>query len=82
MTGKKLSDGNRQITVKEAGGRGGRATLENQGRDFFKRIGRKGGRRTAELYRQMLIELGKKGGRPRRPTLGEYKGEEAKNERG
>jgi general stress protein YciG len=57
------------ITVAEAGRRGGRATLENQGPDFFKKIGRKGGRRTAEMYREVLAEFGRKGGRPRRPAL-------------
>jgi len=70
------------ITVKEAGRRGGRATLESQGREFFSRIGKKGGQRTAELYRGLLKEFGRKGGRPRRPTLDEYMGEEANNERG
>lgn len=63
-----------QITVREAGARGGRATLENQGIDFFKRIGHRGGKRTAQLYRELLKEFGKKGGRPRRPTLNESAG--------
>lgn len=58
-----------QITVREAGARGGRATLESQGVNFFKRIGKKGGERTAVLYRELLSEFGKRGGRPRRPTL-------------
>jgi general stress protein YciG len=64
-----------QITVKQAGQRGGRATLENQGVDFFRKIGRKGGQRTAELYSKLLKEFGKKGGRPRRPALTEPVGE-------
>jgi len=64
------------ISVKEAGRRGGRATVKNQGVDFFRRIGRKGGERTKELYADLLREFGKKGGRPRRPTLGESVGEE------
>lgn len=64
-----------QVTVREAGARGGRATRENKGVDFFKRIGAKGGRRTAELYRDLLVEFGKKGGRPRRPSLNEPAGE-------
>lgn len=64
------------ISVKEAGRRGGRATVENQGVDFFRRIGRKGGERTKELYADLLREFGKKGGRPRRPTLGESAGEQ------
>jgi general stress protein YciG len=60
------------ISVSEAGRRGGQKTLQNHGVKHFEKIGRKGGRRTAELYREMLSEFGKKGGRPRRPTLDEY----------
>lgn len=64
-----------QLTVAEAGRRGGRATLENQGIDFFKRIGKKGGERTKELYGELLNEFGRKGGRPKRPPLDESAGE-------
>jgi general stress protein YciG len=66
----------RHLTVQEAGKRGGLTTLENQGRDFFSQIGRKGGKRTAQLYRGLLSEFGKKGGRPRQPTLDKLMGEE------
>jgi general stress protein YciG len=59
------------ISVKEAGRRGGYATLETQGVDFFKKIGKKGGQRTKELYGELLSQLGKNSGRPRRPTLDE-----------
>jgi general stress protein YciG len=58
-----------QITVAEAGRRGGQSTLKNQGVEFFRKIGKKGGKRTAQLYRELLSEFGKKGGRPRRPAL-------------
>ena len=57
------------ISVQEAGRRGGESTLERRGTDFFREIGRKGGQRTAELYRELLKEFGGKGGRPRRPSL-------------
>lgn len=57
------------ISVREAGARGGRSTLEHRGAGFFQEIGRKGGRRTAELYRDLLKEFGRRGGRPRRPNL-------------
>lgn len=57
------------ISVREAGARGGRATLENRGTDFFKRIGARGGRQTARLYHDLLKEFGKRGGRPKRPPL-------------
>lgn len=65
-----------EISVREAGRRGGRATLENQGRDFFSQIGKKGGERTAELYRDLLRQFGQRGGRPKRPALNEPMGEE------
>ena len=71
-----------EITVREAGARGGRATLERLGTDFFREIGRKGGLRTKELYGSFFKEYGHRGGRPRRPSLDECVGEEAKNRRG
>ena len=71
------SDENTEITVKQAGQRGGSRTLERHGREFFQAIGKKGGKRTAKLYRELLSDFGKRGGRPRRPALDEYMGEEA-----
>jgi len=65
-----------QLTVAEAGRRGGCSTLEKKGTEFFRRIGAKGGRRTAELYHDLLAEFGKKGGRPRRPALDKPAGEQ------
>lgn len=65
-----------QVTVREAGARGGRSTLERQGVEFFREIGKKGGQRTKELYGELLSEFGKKGGRPKRPTLDESAGEQ------
>jgi general stress protein YciG len=64
------------MTVQEAGRRGGYRTLQNQGVKHFKKIGRKGGKRTAQLYRELLSEFGKRGGRPRRPSLKEPMEEE------
>ena len=65
-----------QITVREAGRRGGNVTRDRYaGTDFYRRIGAKGGRRTKELYRDLLSEFGKKGGRPRRPILSDSAGE-------
>ncbi len=63
------------ISVKEAGRRGGHATLDRQGVGFFRKIGKKGGQRTRELYGELLKDFGKKGGRPRRPTLAKPAGE-------
>jgi uncharacterized protein len=65
----------KQITVSEAGRRGGQATLQNRGLEHFQKIGRRGGKVTADKYRELLSEFGKKGGRPRRLSLDEYMGE-------
>lgn len=64
-----------QLTVREAGRRGGSSTLQRRGAEFYQKIGRKGGQRTKELYGELLSEFGKKGGRPRRPALEEDTGE-------
>jgi general stress protein YciG len=64
----------KQMTVSEAGRRGGYATLQNRGTKHFQKIGRKGGKRTAQLYRELLSGFGKRGGRPRRPNLEESMG--------
>ena len=69
-------DPGKQMTVSEAGRRGGYATLQNQGVEHFKEIGRRGGKRTAKLYRDLLSEFGKRGGRPRHPSLKESMEEE------
>jgi len=63
------------VSVREAGARGGRTTLERRGTGYFKRIGRKGGLRTKQLYSEMFREFGRRGGRPRRPSLEECQGE-------
>ena len=57
------------ITVQEAGARGGRTTRERHGREFYQRIGKKGGKRTKQLYSELLKEFGGKGGRPCWPCL-------------
>lgn len=70
------------ITVAEAGRRGGQSTLEHRGIEFFREIGAKGGRKTAELYRELLNEFGKRGGRPRRPALNMGEGDHNREEAG
>ncbi|MBA7577268.1 hypothetical protein ES708_19115 [subsurface metagenome] len=66
-----------QVTCRAAGRRGGTATRDRYaGTDFYRRIGAKGGRRTAELYHDLLAEFGGKGGRPRRPALDKPAGEQ------
>lgn len=64
------------ISVREAGRRGGCTTLERKGVEFFKEIGRKGGRKTSKLYSEVLKDFGRRGGRPRRPNLNGSMGEE------
>lgn len=65
-----------EITVAEAGRRGGCATRDRfQGTDFYRRIGAKGGRRQKELHHELLAEFGRLGGRPRRPHLENTVGE-------
>ncbi len=76
MTEKNQGEVAGEITVQQAGKRGGRATLENHGRDFFSRIGKKGGERTADLHHNLLRQFGQMGGRPKRPTLDETMGRE------
>lgn len=64
------------ITVQEAGRRGGCVTRDRYaGTDFYQRIGAKGGKRQKELYADLLAEFGRRGGRPRRPSLNESVGE-------
>jgi len=65
-----------EISVREAGARGGRSTLARRGTAFFREIGAKGGKRQKELYAALLAEFGRRGGRPRRPNLEDSLGEE------
>lgn len=65
---------NEDISVRIAGRRGGTTTRDRYGSDFYRRIGKLGGERTRELYAEALKEVGKRGGRPRRPSLDESPG--------
>ncbi len=48
-------EGSGTMTVQEAGRKGGMRTAQTHGKEFYEKIGRKGGQRVKEL-----IELGKK----------------------
>jgi general stress protein YciG len=72
---KLMSESKKELSVNEAGRRGGNSTLKRKGKSFFRRIGSKGGKRTAQLYRHLLKEFGQKGGRPKSPALGGDAGE-------
>jgi hypothetical protein len=76
MTGKNISNSKSeaaqasdQISVKEAGRRGGTMTRDRHGVEFYRQIGSKGGESTKKLYGHLFSELGKRGGRPKRLTL-------------
>jgi len=65
----------RGISVKEAGQRGGTMTRDRHGVEFYREIGARGGETTKTRWGHLFSELGKRGGRPRRPSL-EQRGEE------
>jgi general stress protein YciG len=68
-----------RLTVEEMARRGGLQTLSKYGKDHFRRIGRKGGQRTKELYQDRFKEWGMSGGRPSKQSLKEcMEGEKAK----
>ena len=64
------------ISVREAGRRGGIATRDRHGIEFYRQIGARGGESTKKFYAHLFSEFGKKGGRPKRPTPSELVGEE------
>ncbi len=66
------------LTVAEAGRRGGLKVLQIRGRDHFAEIGKKGQLVMRQRYPGMAAQWGKRGGRPRKPTLAQYMGEARK----
>jgi general stress protein YciG len=55
-----------EMTVREAGQKGGEKTAETHGREFYQEIGKKGGEATSESHgREFYQEIGKKGGEAR-----------------
>ena len=57
------------ITVNEAGRKGGLATLAKYGKEHLSGIGRKGQETLRKRYPSMASEWGKKGGRPRKKNI-------------
>jgi general stress protein YciG len=57
------------ITVNEAGRRGGLSLLNKRGNIHFSEIGKKGQKVLRQRYPDMASEWGKKGGRPRKDNL-------------
>ena len=67
-----------EMTVVEAGRKGGHATLRKRGRQFFVDIGREGQAAMRAKYPGMAGVWGRMGGRPRKLTLSEIMGEKGK----
>ena len=57
------------ITVNEAGRKGGLTILAKRGNKHFAEIGKKGQEEMKKRYPNMASEWGKKGGRPRKNNL-------------
>ena len=55
-----------ELTIKEAGRKGGLALLSKRGKKHFADIGKKGQQIMKKRYPGMASTWGKKGGRPRR----------------
>jgi uncharacterized protein len=61
----------RDMTVRQAGQRGGQATAGSRGRSFYREIGRRGGEiRKTQLGAEGYRTLGRKGGEARKRNLG------------
>ena len=58
--------GERQVTVSEAGRKGGLTVLGTRGRQFYVEIGRKGQKALRKKYPGITTEWGRRGGRPRK----------------
>lgn len=66
------------MTVYEAGRKGGLACLRNRGTRFFAEIGKKGQQEMRRRHPGMAKKWGRKGGRPRKPSLAVVMGEAGK----
>ncbi len=76
MAAKKKAGG--EMTVREAGRKGGTATRERHGPEFYETIGKKGGQATRERHGPEFYEMiGKKGGERIRKLIAEGKKAEA-----
>ena len=65
------------ITVREAGKKGGEKTAETHGHEFYSEIGHKGGEKTAETHgHEFYEEIGHKGGEKVRELIDKGKQQE------
>lgn len=65
-----------EVSVREAGRKGGITTRDRYGSQFYRRIGCKGGESTRKRYASLLKEFGRLGGRRKRPSISTNMGEE------
>jgi len=74
-----IDDGN--MSVREAGRKGGKTTRARYGAEFFQEIGAKGGKAVSERYsNEHFREIGRKGGRRVAELIARAKGmDEPKN---
>jgi len=70
------------ISVREAGRRGGTATRDRHGIGFYRQIGARGGETTKTRWGHLFSQMGKKGGRRRRPNLENTVGDEVPSNEG
>lgn len=62
MADEQKNDGD--MSVREAGRKGGEATAASHGREFYQKIGRKGGESVSQ-DREHMADIGRKGGEAR-----------------
>ena len=68
-----------QMSVQEAGRKGGTRTRESHGHDFYQKIGRMGGETTSREHGpEFYEEIGHKGGQRVKELINEGKGSEQK----
>lgn len=59
-----MADEDGNMSVREAGRKGGRSTRARYGAEFYQEIGQKGGRAVSERYpHEHFQQIGRKGGR-------------------
>ncbi|HEY9722004.1 MAG TPA: KGG domain-containing protein, partial [Oscillatoriaceae cyanobacterium] len=80
MAENKREENTGDMTVREAGRKGGEATASTHGPEFYSEIGHMGGEaRKQELGHEGYVELGQKGGQKVRELIEE--GKQAENEK-
>ncbi|HOF86871.1 MAG TPA: KGG domain-containing protein [Armatimonadota bacterium] len=74
MANAKKRSASGEMTVREAGRKGGETTAERHGHEFYEEIGRKGGQKVRDEYGiPFYEEIGHKGGQKVRDLIAEGK---------